>query len=155
MIAISTSPVIGQGSATRAAHSRERDSSSEPEMIKVLFGKLMQAPIQRFPKLGTSINAPTEPGIYVLYGSKGKVLYVGLARGAKGLRPRLMTHLRDSTWFTFKYGAALRSRGGFRYLVVENPRYRALLEAYATGCLCPTYIGGSQGRLPLIKMPTT
>jgi excinuclease UvrABC nuclease subunit len=120
-------------------------SLNEPDIIKALFDKLMLAPLQPFPKLGEKLNAPTQPGIYVLYGPKGKVIYVGLARGVNGIRPRLMTHLRDSARQTFIYGSALRSRGGFRYLVVESPRQRALLKAYATGCLCPAYIGGSQG----------
>jgi hypothetical protein len=100
--------------------------------------------------------------MYVLYGPKGKGRYVGEAHGINGVRGRLMTHLRESDGVTQiwlraqksrlpqrglfrKYGSTLRSRGGFRYLVVENARQRALLEAYATGCLCPDYIGGSQG----------
>jgi hypothetical protein len=119
---------------------------NEPDTIKALFGQLMLAPLQPFPEIGAKLNAPTRPGIYVLYGPKGKVRYVGQTRGINGLRPRLMAHLRDSAWFKFKYGSGLRTRGGFRYLIVEDARQRALLEAYATGCLCPAYIAGSQGR---------
>jgi hypothetical protein len=69
---------------------------SEPEIIKALFDELMLAPLQRFPKVGVKLDVPTQPGVYVLYGSKGKVLYVGLARGITGLRSRLMHHLRLS-----------------------------------------------------------
>jgi excinuclease UvrABC nuclease subunit len=89
-----------------------------------------------------------QPGVYVLYGAKEKVVYVGQTYGLKGLRPRLMTHLRDSAWFKPKYGADLRTRGGFRCLVVADPRQRFLLEAYATGCLCPRYIGLGRARFP-------
>jgi excinuclease UvrABC nuclease subunit len=118
---------------------------TKPETIKALFDQLLAVPLQRFPKLGGKLNAPKQPGVYVLYGAKGKVLYVGLARGDKRLHARIMSHLSDSTWNIPKYGSAFRSRGGFRYLVVENAYERALLEAYATGCLCPSNIGGSQG----------
>jgi hypothetical protein len=109
----------------------------EPQTIKILFDELMLEPLQRFPGLGERLSAPTQPGIYVLYGAKGKVCYVGLARG---LRSRIMTHLRSS-WHEAKYGRDFKSRGGFRCLIVENERQRALLETYATGCLCPAYIG--------------
>ena len=115
---------------------------SEPDIVKTLFDKLLLAPIQRFPRDGEKLDAPKQPGIYVLYGPRNKVIYVGLAAGANGLRSRLMTHLVQSAFHESKYGSALRSRGGFRCLIVENRRQRKLLEAYATGCLCPTYLGG-------------
>jgi hypothetical protein len=70
----------------------------EPEIIKALFDKLMGTPRQRFPKLGMRLDAPTQPGIYVLYGVKDKVLYVGETGAVKGLRTRLMVHLRASDW---------------------------------------------------------
>jgi excinuclease UvrABC nuclease subunit len=112
----------------------------EPEIVRTLFEQLQLAPLQRFPEPGEKLNAPNQPGVYVLYGTKGKIRYVGLARGSKGLRPRLLTHL-NTHWHIAKYGRDFRSRGGFRCLVVQNERQRALLEAYATGCLCPAYIG--------------
>ena len=86
---------------------------SESDLIKALFDKLMLAPLPPFPKPRGKLDAPTQPGVYVLYGPKGKVLYVGLTRGIKGLRPRLITHLRDSATLTFKYGTALRARAAF------------------------------------------
>jgi hypothetical protein len=120
---------------------------SEPEIIKALYEKMMLAPLQKFPAFGARLNIPTQLGVYVLYGAKGKVRYVGLGN----LRSRLGTHLRDSAALTFKYGNDLRKRGGFRSLVIEDARHRYLLEAYATGCLCPENIGGSRTRLPQSK----
>jgi hypothetical protein len=63
-----------------------------------------------------------------------KVLYVGrTTRGQLGgLRRRLITHRK-------KIGSARGCK--FRCLIVKKPRDRALLEAYATGFLCPKHIG--------------
>jgi hypothetical protein len=67
------------------------------------------------------------------------------ARARRGIRQRLFDHLQGRSAFTkrrFKYrGYMLRSGYKFRYLIVENPRDRALLEPYAIGCLCPAFIG--------------
>lgn len=112
---------------------------NEPAIIRTLFEKLQAATLQRFPAEGQKFSAPTQPGIYVLYGSRGKVRYVGQARGSQGLRARLMAHLNHH-WHTAKYGSKFRTHGSFRCLVVQNERQRALLEAYATGCLCPAYM---------------
>jgi hypothetical protein len=35
----------------------------------------------------------------------------------------------------------VRARCTYRFLIVENDRMRALLEAYAIGHLCPHHIG--------------
>jgi excinuclease UvrABC nuclease subunit len=113
----------------------------EPEAIRTLFAKLQLAPLQRYPRLGEQLGAPQLPGVYIVYGIRGKVRYVGLARGRGGLRSRLATHLR-SHWHEAKYGRNFKTHGSFRWLVVENERQRALLECYAAGCLCPVYIGG-------------
>jgi hypothetical protein len=103
---------------------------SEPDLIKS-FDKLMLEPLQSFPTIGERLNAPKQPGVYVIYDAKEKVRYVGLVHGVGGLRQRLMTHSRDSTWFKFKYGR----RGGFRCLVVDEARQRELLGAYTEAFL--------------------
>jgi hypothetical protein len=55
-------------------------------------------------------------------------------------------HLQGSSSFTNDYlkgkGAPLREEGyTYQYLELEDPRKRALLEAYAIGTLCPKHIG--------------
>src|SRR5262249_12513613 len=82
---------------------------------------------------------------YVIYSSTGKVLHVGRTlRGLLGIRQRLTNHLQRQSSFTMQYlkgdSSKLRSCK-FRCLVVTNPRKRALLEAYATGYLCPAHLG--------------
>ena len=49
---------------------------SEPEIIRALFEELMRAPLQPFPGHRGKPNARVEPGVYVIYGARGKVLYV-------------------------------------------------------------------------------
>lgn len=105
----------------------------ESERIKALFEQLSRQPLMKF-RRGCR-NVPNEDGVYVIYGSwEGHVLYVGRTIQAVrrrvpvriGLRQRLSTHKA-------KYGDLT----GFRYLVVPDPRERILLEALATGMLCP------------------
>jgi hypothetical protein len=98
----------------------------EQQGIRGLFDKLMSAPLQAFPNLGP-LNVSNDHGVYVICGRRGSILYVG--RG--DLRRRLSTHR-----------AKFRLRGcRFRYLAVRLARAAALLEALATGCLCPFHIG--------------
>jgi hypothetical protein len=119
---------------------------NERELIKTLFEELMRSPLQPFPGHRGKLDAPIEPGVYVIYGARGKVLHVGRTpRGLLGLRQRLTNHLHGMSSFVIKYlnrdGSKLRNGCGFRCIVVKNPRRRALLEAYATGCLCPAHLG--------------
>ena len=78
---------------------------------------------------------------------KGKtVLHVGRTlRGEGGLRQRLNNHLHGRSSFTKKFykgrGRNLRSGHTYQFLVVEDARRRALLEAYAIGRLCPKHLG--------------
>jgi hypothetical protein len=113
--------------------------------IRKLFDALTNARLQSFPSPRGHLDAPIAPGVYVIYGPRGNVLHVGRTpRGFLGIRQRLTNHLHGQSSFTVKYlngdGAKLRNCK-FRCLVVRNPRRRALLEAYATGFLCPAHLG--------------
>jgi hypothetical protein len=70
---------------------------------------------------------------------------VGRTGGRRGLHQRLCDHMRNASSLSRYHlrgnGSALREGYTFRYLVVRDARLRALLEAYATGCLCPDYLG--------------
>lgn len=103
----------------------------EPEQIKALFDELQKQPLQQF---GTEWP-PKEHGVYIIYGAcELDVRYVGKTNRVsmypapfrRGLLRRLDNHRK-------KYGR----QTGFRCLIVRDPRQRTLLEAYATGVLCP------------------
>jgi len=122
----------------------------EPEAVKVLFDKLMRKPLRTFPKLRKSLHAPCLQGVYVIHDPRGRdVLHVGRTHRAKGgIAQRLKDHLGSRSSFVRGYkpleGDGSRLRQGkfkFRYLAVDSPRQRALLEAHATGHLCPAHLG--------------
>jgi len=112
------------------------DEDDEPELVKALFDQLVKAPIKTFCR--GCRDVPNEEGVYVIYGPyPWDVRYVGRTHRAvlrvpfrRGLRRRLSNHKA-------KYAPKHCS---FRFLVVKDPRQRALLEAYATGHLCPADI---------------
>ena len=125
---------------------KESEMISESQKIKNLFNKLCKQHKLPFPQHRKALNAPSQPGVYII--RKGKsVLHVGRTlRGKGGLHQRLKNHLHGSSSFTNKYlngkGEMLRENGyTYQYLKVEAPRLRALLEAYAVGDLCPKHIG--------------
>jgi hypothetical protein len=104
---------------------------SDPEIILELFNKLIAAELQTFPVRGTPPTVPTAEGVYVIYGSQGKVLYVGMTTGTsgrQGLQKRLATHP------TRKPGRK------FRCLPVKSGWKRRYLEHLAIGSLCPNGI---------------
>lgn len=118
----------------------------EPEIVTALFFELMQAPLQVFPVFRQSLTAPKLRGVYVIYSPRGKVVHVGRTPRAKdGIAQRLRSHMAGRSSFVERYfagdGSKLRGKYKFRCLVVKNPRRRALLEAYATGRLCPAHLG--------------
>ena len=119
--------------------------TSERQKVKELFTELCKQPMRQFPQEREQLEAPSEPGVYII--CKGKiVLHVGRTlRGKYGLYQRLKNHLHGLSSFTDKYlkgnGAALRKGHAYQFLVVKNARLRALVEAYAIGTLCPKHIG--------------
>jgi hypothetical protein len=118
----------------------------ESQIVKMLFDKLCVQPKRSFPRFREPLDAPPKPGVYVIHKNE-TVLHVGRTlRGRNGIQQRLKNHLHGSSSFTNEYlkgkGSTLREDGyTYQYLVLEDPRKRALLEAYAVGTLCPEHIG--------------
>src|ERR1700730_2421139 len=113
----------------------------EQERIRTLFDQLMSAPLKGFPNRYdryTKLEAPSEHGVYVIYGPRMQILYVGRTYRSfnldfgGGLQRRLITQRQK-----------IGSKAGCKFgcLVVTKPRERALLEAYTTGFLCPKHLG--------------
>jgi len=104
-----------------------------------------------FPKVGGFSNdVPNVHGVYII--KKGKsILYVGKTNRAQdGLRQRLTDHLYGRSSFRINYkgpkGKLDIRQCKIEYIKKRDHRIRALLEAYATGMLCPKYIGtGERG----------
>ena len=123
-----------------------RKQKHEHEKVKALFTQLMDSPLQTFPPLRGELNATDQRGVYVIHHPRGKVAHVGRTpRAQGGIAQRLRDHMSGNSSFVIQYlkgnGSQLRGRYRFRFIVVNSKRRRALLEAYATGQLCPTHIG--------------
>jgi excinuclease UvrABC nuclease subunit len=120
--------------------------SREQRAIRVLFTRLKREPLKTFLSPQRTIDAPDRQGVYVIYDPLGKVDHVGRTlSGSGGIRQRLRNHLHGASSYTMQrlkgQGSKLRRGYNFRCLVVQSRRRRALLEAYAIGCLCPSHIG--------------
>lgn len=118
------------------------------EIIKQRFAKLQRAPLRTFPAPYEKLEAPNTPGVYIIYSPRGVVLHVGSTPKARnGIAQRLRDHLATRSSFTLQYkrlkrnGSNLRNGYKFRWLPVRKRRFRALLEAYAIGCLFPEHLG--------------
>jgi hypothetical protein len=125
---------------------------TEQETIRMLFDKLVSAPLQSFPVSRGKLDAPNKPGVYVIYSSRGKILHVGRTPRAV-LGKRLKNHPHGGSSFANKYlkGDYSRVRAyKFRCLFEANRRKRGLLEAYATGRLCPAHVVWV-----ILRIPTT
>ena len=119
---------------------------TEHQIIAGRFKELIGQESRAFPKPREQVDAPTKPGVYIIYRG-GVVLHVGrTVRGKNGIRQRLNNHLHNASSFTNTYldgnGEELRSKKySYKYLVVQNSRKRALLENYAICMLCPKHLG--------------
>lgn len=117
----------------------------EAEAIAGLFQKLCGSQYYEFTQQGLPGDVPTSHGVYVIYDPGGRALHVGRSiRAKRGLRQRLKNHLAGKSSFVRDYlhdRTRLRDGYRFRYVTVYDARHRALLEAYATGHLCPAHIG--------------
>ena len=118
----------------------------ETKRVELLFGRLARDTLTAFPPHMRAVDAPAKPGVYVIYDPAGAVVHVGRTpRGKGGIRQRLRDHLVNRSSFTRQHlngeGRRLRDGYTFRYVGVEDARERALLEAYAIGCLCPAHLG--------------
>ena len=114
--------------------------------VRSLYLRLLRRRLVKVPLAGERLDAPDTQGVYLIYSPRGTVLHVGRTlRGRKGLRQRLRNHLHGRSSFVIRFllGKPERLRGSHAYAFVEvpDPRRRALLEAYATGHLCPKHLG--------------
>ena len=117
----------------------------EPSIISDLFKKLNSSNFYTFPLSG-KINVSDKHGVYIIFSPKNDVLHVGnTPSGTKGLNQRLYNHISSTGVFHEKYlkpnKIKLRGTHKFKYLVVDDIRQRALLEAYTAGKLCPAHFG--------------
>lgn len=119
---------------------------NEQIKVKEVFRNLISQRIHTFPPSGRlPAEITSDQGVYIIYRKDGRVLHVGRSsRGKRGVFQRLNNHLAGQSSFVESYFKRDKSRVracGFRYLPVKNDRLRALVEAYATGVLCPAHIG--------------
>ena len=120
--------------------------NKESQKIKELLDALLASEPFAFPKEREALKAPLKQGVYLILNSRGTVVHVGRTlRGKRGLYQRLRNHLNAASSFTKIYlngdGSKLRSGYKYKYLVLADPRKRALVEALAIGVLCPKHIG--------------
>jgi len=118
----------------------------DQKAVRALYSELMRSTPQTFPVRGEKLHAPDRQGVYVIYDSRDNVVHVGRTPKAKrGIAQRLRNHMAAASSFTNMFlegnGSKLRGKYTFRCIVVENPKHRAFLEAYAIGHLCPAHIG--------------
>ncbi|HWI93814.1 MAG TPA: hypothetical protein VNT20_21190 [Flavisolibacter sp.] len=121
---------------------------TEAKKIERLFNELQTTNISEFPKKG-KLDITCKQGVYIIYNPNKEVIHVGRTPyGQDGLCQRLNNHLYNASSFSKKYlsgnGKLLRAGYTFKYIVVENPREKALLENLATGLLCPLHLGTSE-----------
>jgi len=118
----------------------------EPKTVRALFAKLRRARPQPFPKEGRGLLCPRSHGVYLIYDRSGRVAHVGrTTRGRSGLFQRLRNHLAGQSSFVVLFlkgrPSVLRKGYSYSWVVIPHPRMRALVEALATGVLCPRHIG--------------
>jgi hypothetical protein len=123
----------------------DRIGMAEHREIASLFRQLSRQPTNLFPGRFGRLAALYEPGVYIIRNAVGRVAHVGMTGN---LHARLYSHLCSKSSFVRCHlgadGARLRGRYSYQYLEVPELRKRALLEAYATGRLCPIHIRKSQ-----------
>lgn len=142
---------IGAMAATAIGNAIGSRSPRKHTKLFLSLQKLTSAPREEFPPRGQRLNAPTDKGVYIIYGPAGKILHVGSTpRGRRGLAQRLRNHTHGISSFTRKnperWRQILDGKCKFSYLVVNNDSDRARLEALAIGTLWPEHIGTGQLR---------
>ena len=125
---------------------------SEPQKIMKQYEALIESSFAVFPTNGT-VDVSNEQGVYIIYSPKNEVLHVGTTkRGQGGLNQRLYNHLSGTSSFRKQYlnpnGISLRNEYKFKYIIVNDARTRALLEALTAGLLCPVHFGTGEKKIP-------
>jgi hypothetical protein len=118
----------------------------ESQKIEQLLEAFLASEPFAFPKKRENLRAPLKQGVYIILDPCGDTVHVGRTlRGKRGLYQRLRNHLNAASSFTKIYfngdGSKLRSGYKYKYIVLADPRERALVEALAIGVLCPPHIG--------------
>ena len=124
---------------------------NEQEEVMELFKTLCTADIHFFPAKG-KVDVSNKHGVYIVYSADNCVLHVGMTPyGKDGLNQRLYNHISKTGVFYREYlrkrNISLRGLCKFRFLEIEEPRTRALVEALAAGLLCPEHFGTGIRRL--------
>jgi len=124
----------------------------ESKEVYKLHKELTNSSTLPFPKKGVKIDASNKQGVYIIYSPENEVLHVGTTKRAEnGLNQRLDNHLSGSSSFKKNYlkvkNIDLRTGYQFKYIVVEDARKRAFLEALTIGLLCPAHIGTGEARI--------
>lgn len=124
---------------------------SEPEDLQKLYNKLIRSKAFTFPLKG-KVDVSSKHGVYVIYSPDNEVLHVGNTPSAKGgLNQRLYNHITGKSSFHRAYlkpnNINIRVDYIFKYIEVDCPRLRALLEALTAGSLCPKYFGTGEKKL--------
>lgn len=117
---------------------------SEPTRIALLFRQLVKQPQRPFPEFRGKLDAPNQPGVYIIRDRKGCVVYVGRTHSQGGLHQRLRGHLSGRSVFARNLPNgpnSLRTGYCFQCLPVTDHRSRALLEHVTVGRLCPEHLG--------------
>ena len=118
----------------------------ERKLVRAYFARLRRARRHPLPSTGRLLVCPPKHGVYIIFDAAGKVAHVGRTTRAKaGILQRIRAHLAGRSSFVIIFLKRNRQllRKGYSYCWVEiaNARVRALVEAYATGVLCPRHIG--------------
>jgi len=118
---------------------------NESRKIRTLYKELMGSKIYTFPAKG-KVNVCNNHGVYIIYCPQDQVLHVGMTPyGKGGINQRLYNHISKTGMFYREYlksrNISLRGTYKFQFIEVENPRIRALLEAFTAGNLCPAHFG--------------
>jgi hypothetical protein len=120
--------------------------ASEFAQIRKFAERLRRAHRHPFPTAGRGLSCPPQHGVYLIFDRAGRIAHVGrTTRTRAGLLDRLRAHLQGRSSFVVSHLKGKREvlRRGYSYSWVEvnDPRLRALVEAYATGLFCPSHIG--------------
>lgn len=126
--------------------------SDEQRLVRRYVALLRRAPTRPFPRARAPLDCPSCQGVYLILDPSGQVAHVGrTTRARAGLAQRLKAHPAGLSSFVINHlgsnAAQLRRGYSFAFVEVPQPRLRALVEAYATGVLCPRHIGTGESRL--------
>jgi hypothetical protein len=120
--------------------------TKEQTVVRTYFTRLYRAPRSPFPQNRKPLLCSRKHGVYLIFDPRNRVAHVGrTTRARAGIFQRLAGHLAGRSSFVVKFlknqRSYLREGYSFSFVEIANPRLRALVEAYATGILCPRHIG--------------